>query len=579
MNENTSFQRKIIYVMLLAILLFPISQLGSPSTRDDSGGKLAQLRDEYELGQSDLGEIDPASETIRMATLGLRGIAVSMLWSKANEFKKKEDWTNFRATLEQLSKLQPYFISFWKYQAWNLTYNVSVELDAVRDRFGYVKRGIEFLKEGTKYNRDNPHLLSELGWFVGNKIGRADEHVEYRRMFKADDDFQNSFHDGNPPPLEQRDNWLVSRRQYEESISVVDDKKKSIGQKNPTTFFAAPAMSQINYSEAIEEEGTFGEKARSAWRTAANLWQTYGSREMRSSRGTMIRLGDLTRWELERNKLQAEFDSISTGVRSELVAERRANLPQATLAAMAVPASLRTEQQNNLVMEGESALNVTIDEIAERVSQKNPSKAGQASRLANRITEIDDRIFLINNNRSVANYDYWKVRVEFEQTPDALRARELAYEANRKFKEDADLLQARELFEESFDLWAKVFQAFPSLPLDSTTGSDIMDYVEEYSKVLEQLDLSLASEEVDKRFALWDVLIANDNERKYAEAVVEHNRRLGLDPDGKPLKATAPSENPPSEGAGAVEAPAEQAPTSEPPAAESAADNQSASTK
>lgn len=568
MNENTSFQRKIIYVMLLAILLFPISQLGSPSTRDDSGGKLAQLRDEYELGQSDLGEIDPASETIRMATLGLRGIAVSMLWSKANEFKKKEDWTNFRATLEQLSKLQPYFISFWKYQAWNLTYNVSVELDAVRDRFGYVKRGIEFLKEGTKYNRDNPHLLSELGWFVGNKIGRADEHVEYRRMFKADDDFQNSFHDGNPPPLEQRDNWLVSRRQYEESISVVDDKKKSIGQKNPTTFFAAPAMSQINYSEAIEEEGTFGEKARSAWRTAANLWQTYGSREMRSSRGTMIRLGDLTRWELERNKLQAEFDSISTGVRSELVAERRAKLPQATLAAMAVPASLRTEQQNNLVMEGESALNVTIDEIAERVAQKDPGKAGQASRLANRIKEIDDRIFLINNNRSVANYDYWKVRVEFEQTPDALRARELAYEANRKFKEDADLLQARELFEESFDLWAKVFQAFPSLPLDSTTGSDIMDYVGEYSKVLEQLDLSLASEEVDQRFALWDVLIANDNERKYAEAVVEHNRRLGLDPDGRPLRATTPSENPPAE-----EAPVEEAPAEETPVEESAATN------
>ena len=89
MNENSSFQRKIIYVVLLAILLFPISQLGSPSTREDDGGKLAELRKQYELGQSDLGEIDPASETIRMATLGLRGIAVSMLWSKANEYKKK----------------------------------------------------------------------------------------------------------------------------------------------------------------------------------------------------------------------------------------------------------------------------------------------------------------------------------------------------------------------------------------------------------------------------------------------------------------------------------------------------------
>jgi hypothetical protein len=532
MNENSSFHRKIIYVVLLAILLFPISQLGSPSTLEDDGGKLAQLRKEYELGQSDLGEIDPASETIRMATLGLRGIAVSMLWSKANEYKKKEDWTNFRATLEQLAKLQPYFISFWKYQAWNLTYNVSVELDDIRDRFAYVLRGINFLKEGTKYNRDNPHLLAELGWFIGNKIGRADEHIEYRRLFKADDDFQNSFHDGNPPPQEQRDNWLVSKGVYDESISVVDDKKKSIGQKNPTTFFAAPAMSQINYSEAIEEDGVFQERARAAWRTASNLWKDYGNREMRSSRGTMIQLGNLTRWELEVAKLQSEFDALAKGVRAEIVAEKRAKLPKDMLAAMGVPENLRSEQQNMLASDGQAQLEVTMDEIAARVAEKNPDKAGDANRLANRIKELNDRIFLINNNRQVANYEYWKTRCEFEQTADALRARELAYLGNQAFKEDADLLKARELFEESFDLWAKVYEAFPSLKDDSTTGSDLMEYVDDYNRILQQLDLDLGDEEVDKNFPLWDVVIASDGERKYVEPIAEHNRRLGLNAEG-----------------------------------------------
>lgn len=532
MNENSSFRRKIIYVVLLALLLFPISQLGSPSTLEDDGGKLAQLRKEYELGQSDLGEIDPASETIRMATLGLRGIAVSMLWTKANEYKKKEDWTNFRATLEQLAKLQPYFISFWKYQAWNLTYNVSVELDDIRDRFAYVLRGINFLKEGTKYNRDNPHLLAELGWFIGNKIGRADEHIEYRRLFKADDDFQNSFHEGNPPPMEQRDNWLVSKGIYNESISVVDDKKKSIGQKNPTTFFAAPAMSQINYSEAIEEDGVFQERARAAWRTAANMWKDYGNREMRSSRGTMIQLGNLTRWELEVAKLQSEFDALSKGVRAELVAEKRAKLPKDMLAAMGVPENLRSEQQNMLASEGQAQLEVSIDEIATRVAEKNPEKAGDANRLANRIKELNERIFLINNNRQVANYEYWKTRCDFEQTADALRARELAYLGNQAFKEDADLLKARQLFEESFNLWANVMEAFPSLKDDSTTGSDLMEYVGDYNKILQQLDLDLGDEEVDKNFPLWDVVIASDSERKYVEPIAEHNRRLGLNAEG-----------------------------------------------
>ena len=104
MNQHTTFYRKITYLVLIAVLLFPISRLGAPATREDQGGRLAQLRQENDLGQSDLGEIDPASETIRLATLGLRGIAVSMLWNKANEYKKKEDWTNFRATLAQLAR-------------------------------------------------------------------------------------------------------------------------------------------------------------------------------------------------------------------------------------------------------------------------------------------------------------------------------------------------------------------------------------------------------------------------------------------------------------------------------------------
>jgi hypothetical protein len=130
----------------------------------------------------------------------------------------------------------------------------------------------------------------------------------------------------------------------------------------------------------------------------------------------------------------------------------------------------------------------------------------------------------------------------------------LAYSANQVFKEDADLLQARRLFEESFELWAKVFEAYPSLAEDSTTGSDMMDYFDQYSAVLEQLDLSLGHEEVDKSFPLWDVVIANDNERKYFDVIAQHNRRLGLDPDGRPLKETVPSENPPKQ----EEAPAEQ---------------------
>ncbi len=189
MTERTSFYRKLGYLVGIVLLAFPIVWLSVPSTTTRAGGKLAQLRTKYKLSQVNLGEVDPASETIKLATLGLRGVAVNMLWEKANYYKKTEDWTNLTATLEQLAKLQPNFITFWKFQAWNLTYNVSVEFDDYHDRYYYVRRGIEFLKEGEHYNADNPQLLWDLGWFIGQKIGRADEYVQYRKLFKADDEF------------------------------------------------------------------------------------------------------------------------------------------------------------------------------------------------------------------------------------------------------------------------------------------------------------------------------------------------------------------------------------------------------
>ena len=284
MNERTSFYRKIAYGVAIAALLFPLALLSSPATVKQPGGKLAQLREEYKLGQSNLGEIDPASETIKLATLGMRGVAVNLLWEKANYYKKTENWTELTATLEQLAKLQPNFITFWMFQSWNLSYNVSVEFDDYRDRYYYVRRGIEFLEQGEKYNRDHPKILKELGWFIGQKIGRADEYVQYRRLFKNDDEFHPE-----DRPMEQRDNWLVGKEWYLKSVDAADNKGKGIGRTSPKVFYSAPAKSQMSYAEAIEEEGYF-EKARLAWAKAEQEWKEFGDRVIDHSSGVKLQL-------------------------------------------------------------------------------------------------------------------------------------------------------------------------------------------------------------------------------------------------------------------------------------------------
>ena len=149
MNNNSSLNRKIIYLVLMAVALVPLYLLSAPSFLSEEGkspgGVLTRLRAPeseggYGLAQSSLGEIDPASESMKLATLGMRGVAANLLWERANTYKKKEEWDNLRATLNQIAKLQPNFISVWQFQAWNLSYNVSVEFDNYEHRYHWVKK-------------------------------------------------------------------------------------------------------------------------------------------------------------------------------------------------------------------------------------------------------------------------------------------------------------------------------------------------------------------------------------------------------------------------------------------------------
>jgi len=518
MNPSGSLVRKIAYLTAFVVLAIPVVWLGAPSTRDDQGGQLAQLRTEARLGQADIGKIDPASETIRLATLGLRGVAVTMLWSKANEFKKTEDWTAFQSTLEQLARLQPYFIKVWQYQAWNLSYNVSVELDNVRDRFYYVKQGIEYLLEGTEHNRENPTLLDDLGWFTGNKVGRADEHEIYRKLYQADEDLNP---DDDP---ELRDNWLASKRWYEQAIRAVDVGGQPLGTKNPVTFFDSPARSQMSYAEAIETEGVFTQLAKRAWQTGAELWKQYGEREMRSTEDFMIRMVDHQKWEKEAQELREQLTALSPGLEERMKEEALSSLTEKQRELLnGLPAN-PTAEESRLHEEAVNAVTIELQELADRIAHDDPSKSAEAQRLATRIHEAQRRASLIASNRDVANYEYWRIRCDLEQTPEALQGHESAHKAKLQFDE-GDPEGAKRLYEQSFDAWAKALKQFPELPIDSTTSSDIMDIIGEYAKVLEQLELSLADEEVAERFALWDLLIANDNQREYVEAIEAYQSR------------------------------------------------------
>jgi hypothetical protein len=60
----------------------------------------------------------------------------------------------------------------WIHQAWNMAYNITVKFPDHQDRWIWVKRAIELLRDqAIKYNPKEPLLYRELGWIFQHKMG------------------------------------------------------------------------------------------------------------------------------------------------------------------------------------------------------------------------------------------------------------------------------------------------------------------------------------------------------------------------------------------------------------------------
>jgi hypothetical protein len=419
----------LIALVAIAVLLIPLSLLSQPADSSSPGGLLARQRKEYGLSQANLGEVDPTSETIRLATLGLKNIAVTLLWDRANHYKKVEDWTNLSASLEQMTKLQPNFYSVWDFQAHNLSYNISVEFDDYHDRYAWVMKGIEFLRQGIGYNTREPRLLGRMGWFLGNKIGRADERVQYRRLFKADEDFH--------------------QEKYLEGQQLVD-----AGAPLRTTaliFHSEPMMTAINHSRALEDDGVFGDVARDAWALAGRDMIDFAKREIPTTWDVPIRLG-LRETELARaEKLQADLEALLPGQFQALEAKLLEALPAEQKAVLEIPPADRNDEQMRLAFQAQANTRVTWPLVAREAPADVREKARS---LAAQYVEASETAEIIDRYRDIVNFDFWKASCEAEVTEPALRAREQTWRAKR----------------------------------DPINNDELNEEVNSYRKVLEQLD-------------------------------------------------------------------------------------------
>lgn len=282
MSTLTSKQRKLAYLGGIVLLLIPVIGLGMPATdtKGETGGMIAKLRQKYELGESTLGDVDPSGAAANLVLLGLRGPAVTTLWLQADREKETKNWAKLRSTVNSIITLQPHFKKIWRFQGWNLAYNVSAEWDDIEDRYYWVKEGIKFTKEGSRRNTKYAELPWELGRFTGAKIGESDEWAYFRKYFQNDPD--EEMYEGGPDPEvnpDGKDNYLTSRDHYLEANEREAVNKQDIMTK--MIFRSYPAKAYQEYAEALQKEGFFGDKMRLAWESAYDAWtEEYGQEEV-----------------------------------------------------------------------------------------------------------------------------------------------------------------------------------------------------------------------------------------------------------------------------------------------------------
>ncbi|MCA9070947.1 MAG: hypothetical protein KDA84_18590, partial [Planctomycetaceae bacterium] len=289
LERLTSGQRKLVYLGGIVVLMVGAILLGAPSTgKEGSGGKLAQLRAQHQLGESTLGKVDPSSATMNLVLLGLRGVAANVLWMEHEELNKTKNWARMEDTVRSIVTLQPHFLQVWRYHGWNLAYNVSSQWDDVRDRFFWVKKGTKFTLEGAQKNQNYAELPWDVGRLVGHKIGRSDEWRFFRKYFVKDPDPQPGWggrlSDPDINPDRRDDNYLVAYDRYTDAnkieAKIFDERGKGQHQMMRELFRHYPARSLFDMADALHREGTFGEVSKTAWDDAYKEWVTKYGKEV-----------------------------------------------------------------------------------------------------------------------------------------------------------------------------------------------------------------------------------------------------------------------------------------------------------
>jgi hypothetical protein len=121
-----------------------------------------------------LEEAPPVLAFTTVALGGFRGLISNALWIRASDLQDEDKFFEMAQLADWITKLEPHFVQVRLVQAWNMAYNISVKFKDYNDRWRWVSRGIELLRDqGLKYNPNETLIYRELPGFSNTRWGQS----------------------------------------------------------------------------------------------------------------------------------------------------------------------------------------------------------------------------------------------------------------------------------------------------------------------------------------------------------------------------------------------------------------------
>ena len=437
------------------------------------------------------------------------------------------------STLNALIKIQPNFVKVWEYQAHNLSYNISMEFDDYEYRYHWVKRGINFLRDGMPYNYRDHRMTDNLGFFTGLKIGRSDEKAQFRRLFRKDSAFHDSMSDQIEPSKYyagddyKYDNWKMAYWWYQKSRLMVED-ESAPKYSNDMLFFQKRPAQLRNQATGLQDEYESTPLIQEIWKSAEKEWFAYGSRLLMNSKGVEITIEGMAKEEARLEEARNKLDALVPGARRRLIKQLQEihGISDDDLRVLDIPADQRTDEDTELAHMINRRLyqldaNLHMKVASDPSLAKDPELQYSVNRAFNEVMGILAQIQTIDSHIQTTNYRYWRKRTQAEATPEALAAHQALFRANEMrrrsiFDDEYELDNetgekkilkegAISLYQDAFERWAEVMEMFPDLQ-DGHMATELVLRLTDYENMLKiagmdwPLDHPL-QEFIDKRAA------------------------------------------------------------------------------